>query len=301
MMPNSNSLILFAGLSKRKYVMKRLFVSMSLLFLSTEALSAQGTSSEREDDGKIAAKVKAERLESMRQIAGEYRLSLQSEGKHRLTLHPKPLLRWSNPIRFANDGAVFLWTDKGEPRAIACIYTHRRSGKPGIDHEFQSLSLQPLTAEHSGRAVWTPPKSAVEFKTISDAPAPAKSAALRLSQMRSIARRFTVTIEKTRRKGRLLTQPIYRYGGKKPELLDGALFAFVQGTDPEVILLLEARSIDSKHVWQYALARMTSVTIEARYRDKIVWTKPPWDWKSDPKGPYITFVKKQSLDQDTRP
>lgn len=48
MMPNSSSLILFAGLSERKYVMKRLFVSISLLFFSTEAFSAQGTSSERE-------------------------------------------------------------------------------------------------------------------------------------------------------------------------------------------------------------------------------------------------------------
>ena len=41
---------------------------------------------------------------------------------------------------------------------------------------------------------------------------------------------------------RLLTTPIARYGkaGGDPE--DGALFAFVEGTDPEVFLFVEARA-----------------------------------------------------------
>ena len=32
---------------------------------------------------------------------------------------------------------------------------------------------------------------------------------------------------------RLLAQPIYRYENTKGDLIDGALFAFVLGTDPE--------------------------------------------------------------------
>ena len=40
---------------------------------------------------------------------------------------------------------------------------------------------------------------------------------------------------------RLLPTPIARYGEPGTKLLDGALFAFVLGTDPEVFLFLEAR------------------------------------------------------------
>ena len=38
---------------------------------------------------------------------------------------------------------------------------------------------------------------------------------------------------------RLLATPLYRYRDTSPEGSDGALFAFVQGTDPEVLLLVE--------------------------------------------------------------
>ena len=38
-----------------------------------------------------------------------------------------------------------------------------------------------------------------------------------------------------------LSQPLYRYGGDDSGVLDGGLFVFVQGTDPEVFLLIEAR------------------------------------------------------------
>ena len=40
---------------------------------------------------------------------------------------------------------------------------------------------------------------------------------------------------------RLLAHPIYHYENTKGDLIDGGLFAFVQGTDPEVFLLVEAR------------------------------------------------------------
>ncbi|MAG94065.1 MAG: hypothetical protein CMJ48_09980 [Planctomycetaceae bacterium] len=52
---------------------------------------------------------------------------------------------------------------------------------------------------------------------------------------------------------RRLSQPIYRYESDNANLLDGAMFAFVQGTDPEVFLLLEARSKGNNHQWEFAL------------------------------------------------
>jgi hypothetical protein len=37
----------------------------------------------------------------------------------------------------------------------------------------------------------------------------------------------------------MLNQPVFRYNSQNPDLLDGAMFAFVEGTDPEACLLHE--------------------------------------------------------------
>jgi hypothetical protein len=47
---------------------------------------------------------------------------------------------------------------------------------------------------------------------------------------------------------------------------------FVQGTDPEAILLLDAVRRDGSPHWQYAFARATSAGLEARLDKSVVWT-----------------------------
>jgi hypothetical protein len=54
-----------------------------------------------------------------------------------------------------------------------------------------------------------------------------------------------------------LSTPLYRYEKPPGDVLEGAVFAFVLGTDPELLLVLEARRDEGATVWQYALARMT--------------------------------------------
>jgi hypothetical protein len=70
---------------------------------------------------------------------------------------------------------------------------------------------------------------------------------------------------------------VYRYQSKRPDVLDGGLFAFVTGTDPEVILLIEARQSGAKHEWRYALARFSHLTLRAEHNGAGVWKneRPP--------------------------
>ena len=55
-------------------------------------------------------------------------------------------------------------------------------------------------------------------------------------------RQFVARVQAVNRQGdvdeqlRLLTKPIYRYGGKAGEVEDGAIFSYVRGTDPELLL-----------------------------------------------------------------
>jgi hypothetical protein len=69
---------------------------------------------------------------------------------------------------------------------------------------------------------------------------------------------------------RLLPTPVYRYANEK-EVLDGALFAFAQGTNPEVLLLIEALRGETPGRWQYGFAPMTSFEARVLRGDKIVW------------------------------
>ena len=99
--------------------------------------------------------------------------------------------------------------------------------------------------------------------------------------MRELAKDFTgreELYEETERDMRLLSQPLYRYDGSEAPLIDGGLFAFVQGTDPETLLLIEARRVDGKPRWEYGLARMNHVAMRVSHRGQPVWTVPLLPW-----------------------
>jgi hypothetical protein len=110
--------------------------------------------------------------------------------------------------------------------------------------------------------------------------------------VRALAADFSAT--KTDRKAlsrplRLLTQPVCHYESTDT---GGALFAFVEGTDPEVFLLIEARAGDKGLAWHYALARMNSIEFHVALRGREVWSAPviPWSQARNPREPYALFI-----------
>ena len=236
---------------------------------------------------------RAERLELMKKAAADYEIYLGSDRTKKLNLRPEPILRWANPVRDTVDAASFLWVSDGRPQVVACVYLCRVNEGQLAYHEFQSLSRSPLSAERDGQTVWHPSQAGAELKPVPDAPAPAREASLRLAQMRTLAREFSasITAPESAWELRLLPQPLYRYDSKDAELLDGGLFVFAQGTDPEVVLLLEARRPDSGYSWQYAIARMCAWALQAEHKGQAVWTVPTIR-QHDPKEPYFMFRDK---------
>jgi hypothetical protein len=114
----------------------------------------------------------------------------------------------------------------------------------------------------------------VEFKPVPDAPVPATSAPARLRQMQALVRDFsanTVDGKGSKWPLRPLAKPLYRSEGKT----DGALFALVQGTDPEAFVLLEARGEGALARWHFAAARFTDLELHVRYKDHEVFAGPP--------------------------
>lgn len=183
----------------------------------------------------------------------------------------KPLLRWSNPVRnFFSDGAVFLWIDAGRPMAAA-VPSIRGNGD--VAREFTSLTASPLECRRNGQLVWAPRQVNLAGRSLPESEPPDDSEKRRLRQLRDISRRFRAT------KGgddgvelRLMTQPIYRYACTEQGIVDGALFAFVEATDPDLLLLVEACRSESKPTeWRYSLGRMTSTRIAVEFDGKSLW------------------------------
>jgi len=228
--------------------------------------------------------------------AEKYTFTLQDESRSSARLLAEPVLRWSNPAVGEIHGNVFLWTIDKRPAAIGSLFkwftphTH-------MSHEFHSLAEQPLVGRYDGRDVWTTSARGLAFSLLPSAPQPAASAAQRLLAMKRLAKDFSAT--KHQRDGekqelRLLTQPIHRYAAPEHKVLDGALFVFVQGTDPEVFLLLEARGDQGKAAWHFAATRMNSVGFVLRYQDKEIWSAEimPWSDISSHAQPYTSFMFK---------
>jgi len=91
---------------------------------------------------------------------------------------------------------------------------------------------------------------------------------------------------------RLLTQPLYRYESTSPNVVDGGLFAFVEGTDPEIILLIEARRTAKGMEWRFGAVRMNSIALRLNYQGREVWSAPtiPWEQARNHREPYSLFM-----------
>jgi len=188
----------------------------------------------------------------------------------------KPLvaLRWANNARGSEDGMTILYVHAGRPLAAACLYPWDKR----LIHDLQSLSREKIVARKDGALVWQPQEPAVKYASIPDAPAPAETPTQRLRQLKSLAEQFQSAMlgwkadSTDREELRLLPRPLYRYEPKEGQVLDGAVFAFVMGTDPESLLLIEAvKGEDGEATWQFAFARRTSGELEGRHQDKVVW------------------------------
>jgi hypothetical protein len=200
-------------------------------------------------------------------------------GEAPLVLEREPVLKWANPVVGSIHGAVFVWTADGRPQAITSVFKWFAPAKH-LGVEFHSLTTQPITGERERKRVWYPTGGGIELKPIEGASAPAALPAARLRQMRALANQFTATTttpEGITHDLRLLTKPIYRdSSADSGALSDGALFVFVLGTDPEVVLRIAARPDERGEAqWHYALARMSYRGLSAAHRGQAVWSAPP--------------------------
>jgi hypothetical protein len=189
-------------------------------------------------------------------------------------LHEDSVLKWNNSVDQSVFGNIFLWTKAGRPEVVASIYQFY-SPKTKFDAEFHSLSLDPLVMEKKGKEVWAPAKPGMVLAPFAGAAEPAASKPQRLVEMRKLAGEFSVQLtdwaSRENYRLRLLPRPLFRYGSPNSEVLDGALFAFTYTTDPELLVMVEARKSGKGHRWMYGLARMNVSELKVTHHDREIW------------------------------
>ena len=70
-----------------------------------------------------------------------------------------------------------------------------------------------------------------------------------------------------------MPQPIDRYLINQDKGSHGAIFAFANGTNPEVLLFLES----DDNGWRYGLSRMCGAEPTVKFDNNVVWNEPSMD------------------------
>jgi hypothetical protein len=257
--------------------MFRAIAAVLMLQFAASLAAQEKSADQKEFRGQDAQRVDAW-LKVSQDHAADYRLAPKDQPDKPLKLLPQAVFRHSQPVRGDDIGAVYLWVDDaGLPAALGTVfaYSYGDAGERWVAHEFHSLAATPLVGTWRGEAAWSPAEPGVAWKEVPDSPAPAKIANARLRQMRDIGRRMTA--HSTDASGgrwelRLITQPIHQYTAEKSDAIGGGVFLFCQGTDPEVILLLEARPGRDRPAWHYALAPFTDYGLSVTLGGTEVWS-----------------------------
>lgn len=245
----------------------------------------------RADDPGPADKTAADEiLETMTRAAKLLRLEFADEDDPQpLSLIDQPILRYGDPTRIDEDGTVWIWTHDKRPVAVLAFWLGRPPAAKWT-YELTSLTDRPLKMVGRPTLLWQPQEQQRKWieleQKVPDTPA------ARLTTLRALARRFeaTETFEGQTYSLRLVPTPLYRYADQGSAVVDGALFSMANGTNPEILLQIEARTdAEGSPHWFASIGRMSGALLEIRYSDETEWTAEPiGPFEHDSTAPYFS-------------
>lgn len=206
----------------------------------------------------------------------------------------RPLLTFGDKTRDNSSGTVWSWRKGG--RSLAFLEVYRGADAQGRWTNAVTLTSQLLvTLKTPNDVSWRPERAQITAQPIDDAPPPDRKANIRLRQMKELARRFTAhefwDPNNSRFELRLLVQPALRYDASEAKVHDGAAFFLAHGTNPEIVLLLEAIGDDNTLRWHFSAARLGSAELHLAFDGKEVWKQDRTPGVvGKPSDPYWIFM-----------
>jgi hypothetical protein len=253
---------------------------ISIFVLTALALAGTLLGQETPAEPKPAAAkddVAEKRIAYLRGRMERYRIFPAGLPERPYTLQEELALRWSNPVSGVVDGGIFVWTDGKRPVVFAKAFINET--KLAWGEAVQSVAPGPLVMTLDDREVWTPAGAGVTFHPLDAKNRPAAAAAARLGQMRTLLRQIEAVgiwgeKESSEWSLRLLTTPIHRYASEEEGIVDGAVFALTQGTNPEAIALIEAVKKEDALQWQVAVTRLSQYGSRAKLGELVLADLP---------------------------
>jgi len=247
------------------------------------------------DAAASAKPIDASALEQAKTVAERLEVRLADATGERGIVPPieRPLLLFGDDPRNLTRGILWGW-GAGRPVAVAELWRGRAENSPyAVSLTLTGPDMVAMTSD--GKPKWEPARKQMEFMAFADAPVVATKESARLRQIKEMARRFEAhefwDPENSRFELRLLVQPVHRYSDMAAEILDGALFVFAHGTNPEALLFIEAFGPTiEKAKWQYGLVRTSNAESHVELDGREVWMQPRVKGGATrPVDPYFVF------------
>ncbi|HUG67848.1 MAG TPA: hypothetical protein VMM76_08850 [Pirellulaceae bacterium] len=210
-------------------------------------------------------------------VAAGYEITEGSGGElKQLPLRDEPIMHWLSLDGTEGTylGSVFTWTRLQRPEVVGTIFTSDGTKEQiAVCEELYSFSSEQLQLR-SGRGTLWRPAPGENMRRIPDAPIPSESQQGRRLQIRNMSRQFSGRMN---RRGephplRLLPRPIYQYESDDPNILSGALLVLVAyNTDPDILLLIEARQTAEGPRWFFQPARFSDKSLWLTFKESDIW------------------------------
>ncbi len=221
----------------------------------------------------------SEQVRQVHDAIAQYRMRITTPTPAaEVSLVARPLLTFGDAAR--NNEAGTLWTWTAGKRPLAFVEIFRPGGNdPNWIHAITLTSSDLVELKLAENQTWQPQKAQRQVCTLpKDVAVVAETPVQRLRQMKDISRRFQAhefwDPNNSRFELRLLVQPVYRYSDEATQVVDAAVFALAHGTNPEVLLIVEAIKKNNVATWHYDLVRLGSAEMHAAWDEQEVWTVP---------------------------
>jgi hypothetical protein len=220
-----------------------------------------------------------ELLQAMRGLAQEAKVKLVT-GEQQAELVTNPVFRYDDQPRRFIDATIWAWTHEGRPVAfqkIEALDPGPATAIPTWQYCFASMSTDRLAVEWTPNRRFRSTEPGIVFRPLADSPPVVEGNTQRKRQAREIMRKFSASIfidpkDVSDQQMRFLTTPLFEYADPQTKVFRGAVFGFsTNGTNPDLLVLLEARGDKARSIWHAGPARMTSGAVTLRYQESEIW------------------------------
>lgn len=281
-----------------------LFVSLYLLhgcFFSPRAAFSQDASEKHDvtvedavgSDAAEEAKATKEAIAEVAEVLDRVQIESFAASDWNKSPHlEKPALTFGDPTRGNTRGTLWTWGEKGRPSVVAEVY--RVSTFDGWILVFFNTSGGKVRASLDGNGWWRENQSTSKFEDLAGTPKPAATNAARQRQIKAIAGRFSAhqfwDPDNSRFELRAIERPLLTYSDPENGILDGALFTFANGTNPEILLMVEARAGQGGKPdrYQFAVGRLAHAELHLAFDEKEVFSAPRGWTLCGPDKPYFS-------------